>query len=201
MVNAAVFFNASAQQVSAQKVEVARLIQEGDTIQVNMGFNIETSAEADGWYVPLPVGQVFDFEEIESYVIQPQAVQHFEISSKVKKINAGDNYVANIGFLIETSAETSGFLFEQEDSSATFFAEAHYQAVFGDQQVVQEQLIVAVNDKITKAVVLENEVTFEFMAGTYTAPAGYVLYANEEDEDGYTVVSPIQFFRDFVILK
>ena len=85
-------------------------------------------------------------------------------------------------------------------SGNTFIAEAHYEAVFGDQQEIEGQKIIAIGDAI-KAVVLEDEITFEFIAGTYTAPAGYVLYANEEDEDGYTVVSPQSFFRDFVILK
>jgi hypothetical protein len=128
-------------------------------------------------------------------------VQRFEVPSKSKKVNAGESYVADVGFLIETSEEVNGFVLKNSNGSGnTFIAEAHYEAVFGDQQEIEGQKIIAIGDEI-KAVVLENEVTFDFIAEEYTAPAGYILYENPEDEDGYAVVSPVQFFRDFVILK
>jgi hypothetical protein len=62
-INAAVFFNAST-KVSAQRVEVARFVNKGETVTINMGFNIQTSADNAGWYVPLPVGHMVDFSEI-----------------------------------------------------------------------------------------------------------------------------------------
>ncbi|MFN7226027.1 MAG: hypothetical protein ACK5UY_02090 [Holosporales bacterium] len=204
MVIAKDFFNSAANKQTATAFLNARFVKEGETAIFNVGINIESRVEEDGWYIPLPVGQVYeDFAELEEHVVAPQSVKHFELPEEInaKKVAKGASYVANVGFLIETSTDSSGYILKEKGSSGSLFiAEAHYAAVFGDQQPVEGQALIAV-DKPIPCIVLEQEVTFDFIAGEYTAPAGFILYENEQDEDGYTVVSPMRFLRDHVILK
>jgi len=203
MVNAKEFFNAS-NKLSATAVANARFVKEGESAGINMSFNIEARIDNDGWYVPLPVGQVFDdFSKLEEHLISSQSVKRFELPQgiNVKKAAKGTRYVADVGFLVESSTDYSGYLLKgTEDSGSLFIGEAHYAAVFGDKQSVEGQALIAVGNPIS-CVVLEQEVTFEFIAGEYTAPAGFILYENPEDEDGYTVVPPMHFLREHVVLQ
>jgi hypothetical protein len=96
------------------------------------------------------------------------------------------------------TAECDGYLI-QEKRFPQFLSKAAYAAIFGDQEPVEGQQILIAGNPIG-CVVLDQEVTFEFLAGDCTAAAGSVLYENDNDEDGYTVVPQIHFFRDHLIL-
>lgn len=89
----------------------------------------------------------------------------------------------------------------QEKGDWKFFPEVLYNAIFSDQLLINGNLIIALEELPFQCFVLREETTFSFIAGEYTAPAGYILYENSEDEDGYTVVSPLNFLKDYVILK
>jgi hypothetical protein len=203
-ISAQEFFNSANNKQRATLVGNSRFVKEGEKAVFNFGFNLESRVEEDGWYVPLPVGKVFeDFAELEEHVVNAQQVKRFELPAdvKVKKVKTGETYVANVGFLVETSVDYSGYLIKTPgENGSRFIGEAQYVAVFGDKQPVEGQVLVAIGDPF-QCVVLEQEVTFDFIQGECTAPAGSILYENKEDEDGYTVVSPIHFLRDHVVLQ
>jgi hypothetical protein len=206
MVNAKEFFNSATNKQTATQVANARFVRSGESAAINMGIAIEARVEEDSWYVPMSGGgKLFDsFSELEEHVITPQNVFRFDLpqGAKVKKIQKDGSYVANFGGLrFETSAPTDGHIIKfTEDSDWKFFPELLYQALFGDQEPIEENALVAIGDEF-KCVILKDEVTFQFIAGAYTAQPGMVLYENADDEDGYTVVSSHYFLTDYVILK
>lgn len=76
--------------------------------------------------------------------------------------------------------------------------EADKDPVFGLQPEVITEKLTPQNEKsgtlvrtpfspVMTGIVLKEETTFAFKAGNYTAPAGYLLYVNPRDEDGFTV--------------
>jgi hypothetical protein len=204
MVNAREFFQSATQQTAVRFI-VSRFVRNGDTAVFNAGgLNVECRVERDGWYLPKPYYMVTD-NAPDDLLVDPKQVQHFKLPEdlQVQKVEKDHLYAVDCGLgglLIETSTCCAGYLFKQPvDNGYGFIEEAAYDAIFGDQQSVEGQTLVAVGAPVS-CVVLDQEVTFEFLAGDCTAAAGSVLYENDNDEDGYTVVPQIHFFRDHLIL-
>jgi hypothetical protein len=165
---------------------------------VNAGDFFESAPKQ----IAVPFTVALDPDSQESY-LDPKKVKHFDLPEgiQVQRVAKGAPYPIDTGFscvFMEGTAICDGYLLKDGNNNQ-FIEEAAYDAIFGDQQSVEGQTLVAVGAPVS-CVVLDQEVTFEFLAGDCTAAAGSVLYENDNDEDGYTVVPQIHFFRDHLIL-
>ncbi len=145
-----------------------------------------------------------DLDSQEIY-LDPRLVKSFEIPTGIlfQRVKKGA-YPINIGFepVVMEDTVCDGYLLKEEgDNRWKFMEKAAFDAIFCNRhQPVERQKIVIPAEKAFKCVLLEKDTTFEFLAGDYTAAAGSVLYKNNDDRDGYSVVSQISFFQKHLIL-
>jgi hypothetical protein len=205
MVNAKEFFESAPKQIAVRFI-VSRFVRNGDTAVFNAGgLNVECRVERDGWYLPKPYYMVTD-NAPDDLLVDPKQVQHFKLPEdlQVQKVEKDHLYAVGCGLgglLIQTSTCCAGYLFKQPvDNGYGFIEEAAYAAIFGDQQSVEGQTLVAVGAPVS-CVVLEKDTTFDFINETFLATTGKVLYENPSDPDGYTVTSQMRFFQDYLILR
>jgi hypothetical protein len=174
---------------------------------VNAGAFFQSATQQTAVPYKVKVVDGVDGFDQENY-LDPQQVKTFQLPEdvNVQRVKKGSAYPINIGLgpvVMEGTAICDGYLLIEPENRFRFFEEAAYDAIFGDQKPVpvEGQILVAVGAPVS-CVVLDQEVTFEFLAGDCTAAAGSVLYENDNDndEDGYTVVPQIHFFRDHLIL-
>ena len=168
---------------------------------VNAGAFFQSATQQTA--VPYKVEVVDGFDQ-ENY-LDPQQVKTFQLPAgiNVQRVKKGSAYPIDIGFgltLVERgTAECDGYLIH-EKLFPQFFAAAAYDAIFGDQEPVAGQQILIAGNPIG-CVVLEEDTTFQFVAGDFPATAGMVLYENPSDPDGYTVTPQMGFFQDYLILR
>ena len=167
---------------------------------VNAGAFFQSATQQTA--VPYKVEVVDGFDQ-ENY-LNPQRVEHFQLPDvKVQRVAKGAPYPIDIGFGLtvvgQGTAECDGYLIN-EKLFPQFFAAAAYAAIFGDQNPVEGQILVAVGAPVS-CVVLEEDTTFGFLNEAFPATTGMVLYENPSDPDGYTVTPQMGFFQDYLILR
>lgn len=91
--NAASFF-ASVETSTAVRVEVASLVNPGETVALatDMGFAIETRVEKEGWYLSGDKGGFLcSLEDLQESAIAPQMIQNFNISEnfEIQEVKVG----------------------------------------------------------------------------------------------------------------
>jgi hypothetical protein len=165
---------------------------------VNAGDFFESAPKQ----IAVPFTVALDPDSQESY-LDPKKVKHFDLPEgiRVQRVAKGAPYPIDQGFGLtvvgQGTAECDGYLI-QEKLFPQFLSKAAYAAIFGDQKPVEGQILIAGNP--IGCVVLEQDVTFEFLDETFPATTGMVLYENPSDPDGYTVLSALDFFQDHLIL-
>ena len=171
----------------------------------------------DGWLVPakpkpylVKTSDEAGMAELGEMELGMHSTLHHSLEGiKVEKIRAGQFY--RVG-MIPLPAPTDGYLLSVDDgrpgNQKTYFTAAHYQALFGDWTPVEGSKLINASllpDGLTqewdKCVILEEDVTFGFADGEYTAKKGMVLYRNEGDKDGYTVLPIHHYLRGRAIWK
>ena len=155
----------------------------------------------------VPFTVVLDGLDSQEICMDPGLVKSFEIPTGIlfQRVKKGAAYPINIGLgavVMEGRAICDGYLLKEEgDNRWKFMEKAAFDAIFCNRHhPVERQQIVVPAGKAFKCVVLEKETTFGFLSGNCSAKAGWVLYEEPEDEDGYVVVPQIDFFQRFLIL-
>ena len=170
---------------------------------VNAGAFFQSATQQTA--VPYKAKVVDDVDGFENY-LDPQQVEHFQLPEdvKVQRVAKGAPYPIDIGFGLtivgQGTAECDGYLLIEPENRFRFFEEAAYDAIFGGQQTVEGQILVAVGAPVS-CVILKEDATFHFKEGYYLAKAGSVLYEDPEDEDGYVATPQIKFFEKHLILR
>lgn len=202
--------------VYAPTVE-ARRVQEGDSVIINVGFNVQTTAEEDGWQVF--VGRTPKFVNDEEFAAQftklnLQGTQELPEGATADPVLKGQEiYVqpwddTELGVI--ANAESAGWVVTlPENGKPRFMSDAEFRATYktdaaplaDDGQQGVFQYVPQQGDPSHRFVVLREDTTFDFDEGAYTAPAGYVLYENEDDVDGYTVVPGDHFKENYTVTK
>ena len=153
----------------------------------------------------VPFTVVLDGLDSQEICMDPGLVKSFEIPTGIlfQRVKKGA-YPINIGFepVVMEDTVCDGYLLKEEgDNRWKFMEKAAFDAIFRNRHhPVERQQIVVPAGKSFKCVVLEKETTIGFLSGNCSAKAGWVLYEEPEDEDGYVVVPQIDFFQRFLIL-
>jgi len=198
----------------------ARFVKEGEHCLVpsGLGIPVEIAAEEDGWEIEARRGEyvfynVEDFaEEFTPAKLDTSHAEELPEDAKVTPLSPGDSFIAfpfGPGLGVESTADENAFLVEFEDDAPVYINAMDFHVRFKtDLAKPDDSLMGLFNEKSAltdpeakkyKYVVLKEDTEFDFADGPYTGKEGEVLYKNEEDIDGYTVLPTSYFARNFKV--
>lgn len=204
---------AKAGQCKEFPVVEARKVKAGEKIIVTSFVNFSTTAPESGWEVEYQRNFRFlNDEEFKAFKqVDIVGTEKLPDGAKVVAVKKGQTIVtqpwSDTTLGVQAKADSDGFLVTLPDTGKTRFMSASaFRAAFESSAAAPTdqgffQYIPTENDPAVPFVVLDKPMTFDFKAGAYDAPAGSVLYKNEEDEDGYTLVSAEHFAQNFTVVK
>lgn len=191
----------------------ASAVKEGDNIIVNVGFNIMTTADQDGWQVSLQGKFAFlTNEEFSARVekVNPESLgivkQDLPADAKPKAVNKGQQIMVqpwsdtDLGVLM--TAQEAGYVLNL-GGKKKFMSDIEFRMTFNteaaplDKSQALYRQKPAENAKAVRYLVLPEDVTLDFKSGPFNATGGSVVYENSDDEDGYTAVPYKMFIDDF----
>ena len=189
-------------QRTAFPYEPARHVQKGEKIA--LGF-FEVEADQVYWYLPssrnvLPVEDAESF--LAEHTIAPPSVIVQPHGATVKPVRKGETFISVMGGVgFEQTADTDGYLLEYAGDVTDFWEKAHFDAIFGGETPDPDTFrLLRIDRASVQFVILTEETTFDFAEGEVTVPAGYVLYKDNEDVDGYVATPSSRFFGQYVCL-
>lgn len=192
-----------------------RKVKVGDRITVTGWINVISRAEEDGWQVVFHQGGKYAFLNNDEFnacfkPFEIEAQDELPAGAKVIPVRKGQNIFVqpwdDTPMGVHTTADADGFVVTlPENGKARFMSQSSFRAAFKNAAAAPAdqgffKYVPQYDDLPTGYVVLEEPVTFDFKEGPYTAPAGSVLYKNDDDIDGYTVTSAESFALHFTIL-
>jgi hypothetical protein len=128
---------------------------------VNAGAFFQSATQQTAVPYKVKVVDGVDGFDQENY-LNPQQVKTFQLPEdvNVQRVKKGSAYPINIGLgpvVMEGTAICDGYLFKQPvDNGYGFIEEAAYDAIFGDQQSVEGQTLVAVGAPVSCVVLDAN---------------------------------------------
>lgn len=217
MIKADIYFEqnfSSAKRAYESAVVEAYKVKAGERAITYVGFNIQTTAEEDGWQVIwgdkylLLTNKEFEegFKPCEKIGQKP-----LPEGTDIKPVKKGQTVMtqpfSDTDLGVQVTADTDGFLVTlPEDNKTQFFSYSKFTATFNanvekpqntDEQGLFREII-SDDAKAVKYITLTQDITFDFKSGAYAAKAGDVLVENSQDEDGFTLFSPQGFEKSYV---
>lgn len=188
-------------------------VKKGESVVVNAGVNIQTTAEDDGWQAYLD-GKGF-FLTNEEFAANTEKVdpdrlgivkQNLPDDANPRAVQKGERIVvqpwSDTDLGVSKTADEAGYVLAVEGKKK-FMSDIEFRTAFNtnaaplDQSQALYRVKPAENSTTTRYVVLPEDVPLDFKAGEYKAPAGSVVYENDNDEDGYTAVPYNYFVKRF----
>lgn len=202
-VNAEQYYKAyQSQEKEYVTIATAQPVKAGGTAIINVGFNVQVSVDEDGYQLSDAAGN-FSYLSNKDFTAKTVSADSLELPvvkqdlavddlKAIKPVKKGDTICVDVGLPIQTTAKKDGFLVTTEEGKLPIFM-SNFELTstfnYSGKKFETEKILVVVDKEATprKGIILQEEVTFTFKAGEYTAPAGSLLYVNPDDEDGYTV--------------
>lgn len=193
-----------------------RQVKVGDRITVSGWVNVITRAEEDGWQVVFHQGGKYAFLNNDEFnacfkPVDIEAQDDLPDGAKVVPVKKGQRIFVqpwdDTAMGVQTTADADGFLVTLPENGKTrFMSVSTFRAAFKNAAAAPAdqgffKYVPQHDDQPTLYIVLDQPVTFKFKEGDYTAPAGSVLYQNDDDIDGYTVTSAESFAQHFTVLQ
>ncbi|MBU6475474.1 MAG: hypothetical protein KGL10_08320 [Alphaproteobacteria bacterium] len=186
-------------------IVTARAVKAGETVTVNsvLGIDAMVKAPEDGYQISGSGGykKFFTEEQLKEKTVPAEGLElpapkedipeeELEYIQPVKK---GEKIYVNPGIPVAARADEDGFIVKDKDSDySAFMSNYELTSLFnyagGKYETHEQRAVVALKDAPRlKGIILQENVTFAFRNGEYTAPKGSLLFVNADDEDGYTV--------------
>jgi hypothetical protein len=179
-----------------------------------------TTAEEDGWHLEQGDSAIFmDDEKFAEFVKDHQKLTAQDIGfkevklpegTKIEDVRKGDSIVtqpwSDTTMGVQSDAHRDGYIITL-DEKRRFFSDLEFRSIFNQQAAAKDKsqayyrAALDADAAVTRFVVLDAPVTFDFQEGEYEAEAGMVLYENADDVDGYTVVPFNSFVKQFEITQ
>lgn len=192
-------------------------VKPGDTIIITNGISFQTQAEEHGWQYN--VGNAYAFKNEADFARLFKRVAYnpqrdLPNGAVVEPVARGERIYTqpwdDTPMGVESRAETDGFIVRlpENGNKARFMSRSAFNNTFRTAAANDSnphegvfQYIPQPGDKPIGFVVLHKAIKFDFIAGPYTAPAGYILFENADDEDGYTVSPADHFFQNVKVTR
>lgn len=198
----------------APLVEASR-VKKGDSV-INGMFAV--SADEDGWQVSGHDFNAFMDDAEFQKLFKPAATGKTEdlpAGATAEQVKKGQSMVtqpfSDMDVGVQGTAPVDGWLvaLPENDNKKIFMSDTSFRATFNTSAAPANntaaqgmfRYVPQEDDKPIRYMVLDQETTFDFKAGSYAAPAGHFLYENPDDEDGYTVSPPDVFGEGFTVTK
>jgi len=206
------FYKANAGQEKAYvAVYVARPVKAGATVEISNsafgpaqvragsdGYQVSTYRDLRNSYKVFVDTAAFAKDYAPADQLAP-IVDKEEISEEkmvMKPVARGGTLVIDtvLGIAAQVSAPSDGFAVTTDGGERLFLSNYELSAMFNyagrKSQSTPDTLVCDKGAPLMKGIILQKDTVFDFKAGEYKAPAGSFLYANPDDEDGYTVLPP-----------
>jgi len=184
----------------------------------NFGMEVEMVADTDGWQVERNGEHLFygdeDFaEEFEAVVLDTRHAMPLPFGTDVHRLKEGDEfYVYPKGKKnkpVHALAKQPAFLVSFPNGAPTYIRDIDFHASFRTNAPYTDDALTGLfnykahlqaDDKPQRYVVLPQETVLEVKGKPLQVKPGTVLYENKDDPDGYTVVSPMVFAKEYKII-
>tara|TARA_R110002124_G_scaffold22631_5_gene85034 strand:- start:815 stop:1582 length:768 start_codon:yes stop_codon:yes gene_type:complete len=198
----------------------ARPVKKGEECLApgNFGMEVEMVADTDGWQVEKGGQNLFyedeDFkEEFEAVALDNRHAMPLPFGTAVHRLKEGEEFAVypkgKKHKPVHALAKQPAFLVTFPDGAPTYIRDIDFHVSFRTNAQYADDALTGLfnykahlqsDDKPQRYVVLPQETVLEVKGKPLQVKPGTVLYENSSDPDGYTVVSPMVFAKEYKII-
>ncbi|TNE32074.1 MAG: hypothetical protein EP349_02735 [Alphaproteobacteria bacterium] len=184
----------------------------------NFGMEVEMVADTDGWQVERNGQNLFyedeDFkEEFEAVALDTRHAMPLPFGTEVHRLQEGEEFAVypkgKKHKPVHALAKQPAFLVSFPDGAPTYIRDIDFHVSFRTNARYADDALTGLfnykthlqsDDKPQRYVVVPRETVLEVKGKALQVKPGTVLYENSADSDGYTVVSPMVFAKEYKII-
>lgn len=184
----------------------------------NFGMEVEMVADTDGWQVERNGEHLFyeaaDFaEEFEAVTLDKRHAMPLPFGTEIHRLQEGEEFAVyprgKKHKPVHALAKQPAFLVTFPKGAPTYIRDIDFHVSFRTSETYADDALKGLfnykshlqsDEKPQRYVVLPQETVLEVKGKALQVKPGTVLHENSSDPDGYTVVSPMVFAKEYKII-